>query len=76
VFISGVVFLLLTLGGVRQMIVAAIPAHLFAAVAGGIGLFIGFIGLQQRRHRRLEPRDLGRWAISIKAARSSRSSGW
>jgi AGZA family xanthine/uracil permease-like MFS transporter len=46
VFISGVVFLLLTLGGIRQMIVAAIPAHLFAAVAGGIGLFIGFIGLR------------------------------
>ena len=36
----------LTLTGVRQMIVAAIPMHLFAAVAGGIGLFIGFIGLK------------------------------
>jgi len=46
VFISGVCFLLLTLCGVRQMIVAAIPPHLFAAVAGGIGLFIGFIGLK------------------------------
>ncbi|CAN5469689.1 NCS2 family permease [soil metagenome] len=46
VFISGVVFLLLTLVGVRQLIVAAIPPHLFAAVAGGIGLFIGFIGLK------------------------------
>ena len=30
----------------RQLIVAAIPPHLFAAVAGGIGLFIGFIGLK------------------------------
>lgn len=46
VFLSGVVFLLLTLAGIRQMIVAAIPPHLFAAVAGGIGLFIGFIGLK------------------------------
>ncbi|HEY0269527.1 MAG TPA: NCS2 family permease [Sphingomonas sp.] len=46
VFISGCAFLLLTLCGIRQMIVAAIPAHLFAAVAGGIGLFIGFIGLK------------------------------
>jgi AGZA family xanthine/uracil permease-like MFS transporter len=46
VLISGVVFLLLTLAGIRQMIVSAIPAHLFAAVAGGIGLFIGFIGLR------------------------------
>jgi AGZA family xanthine/uracil permease-like MFS transporter len=46
VLVSGVAFLLLTLAGVRQMIVAAIPPHLFAAVAGGIGLFIGFIGLR------------------------------
>jgi len=46
VFISGVVFLLLTAAGIRQMIVAAIPAHLLAAVAGGIGLFIAFIGLK------------------------------
>jgi AGZA family xanthine/uracil permease-like MFS transporter len=46
VFISGIAFLVLTLTGVRQLIVAAIPMHLFAAVAGGIGLFIGFIGLK------------------------------
>jgi AGZA family xanthine/uracil permease-like MFS transporter len=46
VFVSGVVFMALTLAGVRQMIVAAIPPHLFAAVAGGIGMFIGFIGLK------------------------------
>ncbi|WP_443030640.1 NCS2 family permease [Sphingomonas sp. RT2P30] len=46
VFVSGVAFLALTLAGIRQMIVAAIPPHLFAAVAGGIGLFIGFIGLR------------------------------
>jgi len=46
VFISGVAFLILTLTGVRQLIVATIPPHLFAAVAGGIGLFIGFIGLK------------------------------
>ncbi len=46
VLLSGVAFLILTLTGVRQMIVAVIPPHLFAAVAGGIGLFIGFIGLK------------------------------
>jgi AGZA family xanthine/uracil permease-like MFS transporter len=46
VFISGVCFLILTLTGVRQLIVASIPIYLFAAVAGGIGLFIGFIGLK------------------------------
>src|ERR1041384_1572371 len=46
VFISGVAFLILTFAGVRQLIIAAIPPHLFAAVAGGIGLFIAFIGLR------------------------------
>jgi len=46
VFVSGVIFLVLTLAGIRQMIVAAIPPHIFAAVAAGIGLFIGFIGLK------------------------------
>jgi AGZA family xanthine/uracil permease-like MFS transporter len=46
VFVSGVAFLLLTFAGIRQMIIAAIPPHLFAAVAGGIGLFIAFIGLR------------------------------
>jgi len=46
VFVSGVAFLVLTLTGVRQLIVASIPQYLFAAVAGGIGLFIGFIGFK------------------------------
>jgi len=45
VFISGVAFLLLTVAGVRQLIVSAVPRSLFAAVAGGVGLFIAFIGL-------------------------------
>jgi AGZA family xanthine/uracil permease-like MFS transporter len=46
VFISGVAFLVLTLVGVRQLIVAAIPRSLFAAVAAGVGVFIAFIGLR------------------------------
>ncbi|WP_242123466.1 NCS2 family permease [Sphingobium sp. Sx8-8] len=46
VFISGVAFMILTVTGIRQLIVTAIPTYLFAAVAGGIGLFIGFIGLK------------------------------
>ena len=46
VFLSGAVFLVLTLSGVRQMIVGAIPRSLFAAVAGGVGLFIAFVGLK------------------------------
>src|ERR1700679_1121543 len=47
VFISGVVFLLLPGVGIRQMILRAIPHELYAAVAGGIGLFIAFIGFQR-----------------------------
>jgi adenine/guanine/hypoxanthine permease len=46
VFLSGLAFLLLTLMGVRRMIVTALPTELYAAVAAGIGLFIAFIGLR------------------------------
>jgi adenine/guanine/hypoxanthine permease len=46
VFLSGVAFLILTVTGLRQLILTAIPVHFFAAIAGGIGLFIGFIGLR------------------------------
>jgi AGZA family xanthine/uracil permease-like MFS transporter len=46
VFLSGIAFLLLTVGGVRQLIIRALPRSLFAAVGGGIGLFIAFIGLR------------------------------
>jgi AGZA family xanthine/uracil permease-like MFS transporter len=45
VFLSGVIFLLLTFGGIRQKLLGAIPHQLHAAVAAGIGLFIAFIGL-------------------------------
>ena len=34
-------------GGIRQRLMHAIPHELHAAVAGGIGLFIAFIGLQK-----------------------------
>ncbi len=46
VFISGVVFLVLTLARIRAMIVDAIPMTMKTAVAAGIGLFIAFIGLK------------------------------
>lgn len=45
VFLSGVLFLLLTAFGIRQLILRSIPQELYAAVACGIGLFIAFIGL-------------------------------
>lgn len=46
VFISGVVFLVLTMARIRALIVDAIPMTLKTAVAAGIGLFIAFIGLK------------------------------
>jgi AGZA family xanthine/uracil permease-like MFS transporter len=46
VFLSGGVFLALTFTGIRQRLVAAIPHELHAAVGGGIGLFIAFIGFR------------------------------
>lgn len=45
VFISGVVFLILTVTGVRQKIVDGVPNVLKSAIGVGIGLFIAFIGL-------------------------------
>ena len=46
VFLSGVAFFLLTMIGVRQLIISAIPHELHAAVAAGVGLFIAFIGFR------------------------------
>ena len=46
VFLSGVIFLALTYTGIRQRLVGAIPHQLHAAVGGGIGLFIAFIGFR------------------------------
>jgi AGZA family xanthine/uracil permease-like MFS transporter len=45
VFLSGLIFLLLTLLGLRKRLVEAIPAGLVSAISVGIGLFIAFIGL-------------------------------
>lgn len=45
VFISGVVFILLTFLKIREMIIDAIPLSLKHAIAVGIGLFIAYIGL-------------------------------
>ncbi|WP_260737780.1 NCS2 family permease [Tunturiibacter lichenicola] len=46
VFLSGIIFLALTFTGIRQRLVAAIPHQLHAAVGGGIGLYIAFIGFR------------------------------
>lgn len=46
VFISGLVFILLTVTQVRQLLVEGMPASLKYAITVGIGLFITIIGLK------------------------------
>lgn len=46
VLFSGVVFIVLSLSGLRELIINAIPAQLKFAVGAGIGLFITFLGFQ------------------------------
>lgn len=45
VFISGVLFLVVTVTPLRSKIISAIPAALKAAISVGIGLFIALIGM-------------------------------
>ncbi|CEI72593.1 NCS2 family permease [Romboutsia hominis] len=46
VFISGTIFLILAITGVRKYIADAIPKELSIASAAGIGLFLSFVGLK------------------------------
>jgi AGZA family xanthine/uracil permease-like MFS transporter len=45
-FFSGLLFLVLSLSGIRQKIIEAIPLEMKLAISAGIGLFIAFIGLK------------------------------
>ena len=49
IFLSGVVFLLLTVTRVREQIVNGIPGCLKHSTAGGIGMFIAFVGLRNAK---------------------------
>jgi adenine/guanine/hypoxanthine permease len=46
VLFSGLIFILLSLSGLRETIINAIPTQLKYAVGAGIGLFITFLGFQ------------------------------
>lgn len=46
VFISGIVFLILTVTRVRQMLLVAVPENLKTAITVGIGLFITIVGFK------------------------------
>ena len=46
VLFSGIIFIILSLSGLREIVINAIPAQLKYAVGAGIGLFITFLGFQ------------------------------
>ncbi len=46
VFISGVLFLLLSLFKIREWLIGGIPVSLKLGIAAGIGMFLGLIGLR------------------------------
>lgn len=46
VLLSGLIFIVISVTGIRKMIINAIPQQLKLAIGGGIGFFIAFIGLK------------------------------
>ncbi len=46
VFVEGIIFIILSITGIRELVVNSIPDSLKIAVSSGIGLFIAFIGLE------------------------------
>ncbi|TCL44453.1 NCS2 family permease [Harryflintia acetispora] len=46
VFISGCLFIIITVFGLREAIIRAIPKNIRIAISAGIGLFLAFVGLQ------------------------------
>lgn len=46
VFVSGIVFVLISVTGVRKLIIDAIPVQLKTAIGAGIGFFIAFVGFK------------------------------
>lgn len=46
VFVSGIIFILISVTGIRSAIINAIPAQLKLAIGAGIGFFVAFVGLK------------------------------
>ncbi|MEG0077530.1 NCS2 family permease [Anaerorhabdus sp.] len=46
VFVSGIVFLLISVTGIRKTIINSIPKNMKLAIGAGIGFFIAFIGFK------------------------------
>lgn len=77
VFISGVIFLILTVTGVRRWLVDGIPQSLRSAIAAGIGLFLAIIALKNAGVVVDNPATLiglGPFTTRVRCCRSSASS--
>ena len=46
VFVSGIIFVVISVTGIRKAIINAIPVQLKLAIGSGIGFFIAFVGLK------------------------------
>ncbi|MEF9967322.1 MAG: NCS2 family permease [Longicatena sp.] len=46
VFVSGIIFVVISVTGIRKVIINAIPKQLKMAIGAGIGFFIAFVGLK------------------------------
>ncbi len=46
IFVAGVLFLILSVLGIRQLMIDALSASMKSAIGAGIGVFIAFVGLQ------------------------------
>ena len=79
VFISGCIFLILTVTGVRRWLIEGIPHSMRSAIAAGIGMFLGIIALKNAGIvvanagdlRRPRPPDRSRRRCSRSSASSS-----
>ncbi len=58
VFVSGILFLILSILRIRELVVQAIPPGIRYGVAAGIGLFLAFIGLQSVGFVAADPQTL------------------
>ena len=59
VFLSGILFLIVSLTPIREWVINSIPRSLKMAIAAGIGLFLAIIGAAERRHHQGAPGDAG-----------------
>jgi len=73
VFVSGLIFITMSVLPIREWLVNSIPRNLKLGMAAGIGLFLGFIALRNAGIVVIRQR-LPAWAISGASSRPSASS--